>query len=426
MERQKLLSVIQNMIKDNEDMLLNALFLDLGKSKHQARITEIYPLFTEISLAIQNLHVWMANVPCSRHLANVVDHVYLTPSPKGKVLVISPWNYPLYLSLCPVISAIAAGNRVVLKPSEISIHTSKAIYDLITKYIPEVCTCVLGGVNETQNLLRQKFDHIFFTGSTKVGRIVMEMAAKHLTPCTLELGGKCPAIIHESADLHNAARRIIFGKLLNCGQTCIAPDFVICPENLQSSLIYELQSAITEFFGQDPKNSSDYSRIINHFHFDRILSLLHDSKIVVGDVDSADRESLYIPPIVCISSESSIIMKQEIFGPILPIVSKTDFDDPLAIYVFSKNEDFIKETRKNTKSGAFVINDTIMHACSSLPFGGIGSSGMGAYHGKYGFDTFSHMRPVLHRPMGMEFMNNIRYPPYSDLKTKMVEKIVFN
>ena len=357
----------------------------------------------------------------------------LIPEPVGVVLVIAPWNYPIHLLLVPVAGAIAAGNAVVMKPSEVTTTTSALLASLVPKYLDtSAIALVEGGVPETTDLLEQHFDHIFYTGNGTVGRIVMAAAVKNLTPVTLELGGKSPVIIDASANLRVAARRIAWGKWLNAGQTCIAPDYVMVNSSVRDGFVDELGKAITEFFGEEPKESESYGRIVSPNHFARVSALMEGGTAVIGgETDAATR---YIAPTVLLDVHPDAqIMKEEIFGPLLPIVDVASTDEaiahinanphPLALYVFTGDKRVAVDVIDRTTAGGVTVNGTIMHFSNpNLPFGGIGESGMGGYHGLSGVRLFQHMKPVLTR--GTKMDPSIAYPPYTDRKAKIFRKVL--
>ncbi|XP_060703709.1 aldehyde dehydrogenase family 3 member A2-like isoform X2 [Hemiscyllium ocellatum] len=359
----------------------------------------------------------------------LMDTVYIHREPLGVVLIIGAWNYPLALIVQPLIGAIAAGNAAVLKPSEVSENTARLLGELLPQYLDkDLYPVINGGVAETTELLKQQFDHILYTGSTNVGRIVMEAAAKHLTPVTLELGGKSPCYIDADCDLDVACRRIAWGRYTNSGQTCIAPDYILCSNNIQDEVVKKIGSAISEFYGADPKKSPDYARIINKRHFKRLMSLLEGVNVMFGG--QSDEEDLYIAPTIATDVDpSSRIMQEEIFGPLLPIVTVNNADEaihfinkrdkPLALYIFSHNKTLIKRMIAETSSGGVTVNDCLIHySVDTLPFGGVGKSGTGAYHGKFSFETFSHRRACVLKSLGMERMNSVRYAPATDSKRK--------
>ena len=322
-----------------------------------------------------------------------------------------------------------------MQPSELAPQSEKLLAELIPRYLdPSAFAVVTGGVPETTELLKEKFDHILYTGSTAVGKIVMQAAAKHLTPVTLELGGKSPCIVDETANLYVAARRIAWGKLINAGQSCIAPDYVLVHESVEGKLIEQLEKVVKEMLGENPQQSDSYARIINERHFDRISAFLKEGTIAFGG--QTDREDLYIAPTVVLDvTMESAVMKEEIFGPILPVIKYTQLEDaiemindnekPLALYIFSHKTQNVNLVEKRTSSGAFTVNDTMTHAgCNTLPFGGVGPSGIGAYHGAHSFETFSHLKPCLRKFRGLESMNNVRVAPYDSKKLSLIKWVV--
>ncbi|ELV09496.1 Aldehyde dehydrogenase family 3 member B1 [Tupaia chinensis] len=363
--------------------------------------------------------------------ATQLDAAFIRKEPLGLVLIIAPWNYPLNLMLVPLVGALSAGNCVVLKPSEISKSTEKVLAEVLPRYLDPSCfAVVLGGPQETGQLLEHKFDYIFFTGSPRVGKIVMAAAAKHLTPVTLELGGKNPCYVDDDCDPQIVANRVAFFRYFNTGQTCVAPDYVLCSPEMQERLLPALQSAITRFFGDDPQSSPNLGRIISQKQFQRLQGLLGCGRVAVGG--QSDESDRYIAPTVLVDvRETEPVMQEEIFGPILPIVNVRGLDEavdfinrrekPLALYAFSNSNQVVTQVLARTSSGAFCGNDGFMHmTLTSLPFGGVGASGMGRYHGKFSFDTFSHHRACLLRCAGMEKVNDLRYPPYTDMKVQLL------
>ncbi|XP_063349846.1 aldehyde dehydrogenase family 3 member A2-like [Pelmatolapia mariae] len=400
---------------------------DLSKSEHGTELYETMGVEGEIKLAIEKLAEWAAPRPVEKSLLTISDEVFVHPEPLGVVLIIGAWNYPWAVTLQPLVGAIAAGNAAVIKPSEVCCHSAKVMEELLPQYLDkDLYPVVTGGVPETQELLRQRFDHIFYTGSSAVGKLVMEAAARNLTPVTLELGGKSPCYIDKNCDITVACRRITWGKFVNCGQTCIAPDYVLCEPSIQNRVQEEIKSCIKEFYTDDPKTFEDYGRIINKRHFKRIMALMEGSTVVVGG--DSDESQCYIAPTVLknVTGESKV-MKEEIFGPLLPIITVSGVDEaiqfinerekPLVIYVFSNDNKLIKRVIAETSSGALLANDCLVHfTVSSLPFGGVGNSGMGCYHGRYGFDQLSHMRSCLIKQLKMEGVNSMRYPPHTAKK----------
>lgn len=420
------LKKLKLLLKTHETEITDALKKDLHKSPVEALITEIILLNDEIDFMIKHLKKW------TRPTKTKTPFPLLWPGrstihyePYGTVLIIAPWNYPVLLNLSPLAGAISAGNCAIIKPSEIATHSQDLIVKLIQHYFPpDYITTVTGGPDEINQLLQEKFDYIFFTGSTKVGRCIMEAAAKHLTPVTLELGGKTPCIIDETADLDFAARRIIWGKMTNAGQTCIAPDYVYVHHSRQQALMNKLKQTIKEFFGDDPEKSTSFGRIINQKHFTRLSTLLQNTNILVGGQSNA--ESCYIAPtLIATSSWDEPIMQQEIFGPLLPILSFNDLDEvihmiqsqpkPLALYYFTKNKQHEKNILRRVSFGGGCINDCLLHIANyHFPFGGVGASGMGGYHGKDSFDLFSHRKSIYKKTYPFEI--RLEYPPYSNKK----------
>ncbi|XP_035159018.2 aldehyde dehydrogenase family 3 member A2 isoform X1 [Callithrix jacchus] len=421
------LEALRRMVQEREKDILAAIGSDLCKSEFNAYSQEVIAVLGEIDFMLENLPEWITAKPVKKNLLTMLDEAYLQPQPLGVVLIIGAWNYPFVLTIQPLIGAIAAGNAVIIKPSELSENTATILAKLLPQYLDQDLYIVInGGVEETTELLKQRFDHILYTGNTTVGKIVMEAAAKHLTPVTLELGGKSPCYIDKDCDLDIVCRRITWGKYMNCGQTCIAPDYILCEASLQNQIVQKIKETVKEFYGENVKESPDYERIINHRHFKRILSLLEGQKIAFGgETDEATR---YIAPTVLTDVDPKTkVMQEEIFGPVLPIVPVKNVDEainfinerekPLALYVFSHNHKLIKRMIDETSSGGVTGNDVIMHfMLNSFPFGGVGSSGMGAYHGKHTFDTFSHQRPCLLKSLKREGANKLRYPPNSQSK----------
>uniref|UniRef100_A0A8C6NNL3 Aldehyde dehydrogenase n=1 Tax=Nothobranchius furzeri TaxID=105023 RepID=A0A8C6NNL3_NOTFU len=409
-------------IKERQEEICEALRRDLGKSELGSELYELLVLEAELKLAISRLAEWAAPRPVEKNLLTLTAEVYVKPEPLGVVLIIGTWNYPWPLTLLPLVGAIAAGNAAIIKPSEVSSNSSKVMEEHLCHYIDQdLYPVVAGGVQETQELLRLRFDHVFYTGSSRVGKLVMEAAAHHLTPVTLELGGKSPCYIDKNSDVRIACRRVTWGKFVNCGQTCIAPDYILCEPCIQGQVVECIRQTLLEFYGADPKCSPDYGRIINQRHFNRILSLMEGYTPVVGG--QSDSSQCYIAPTVLKDvPPHSRLMQEEIFGPVLPIVTVSDMDDaisfinerekPLALYVFCSDKKAIKRMIEETTSGGVTVNDVMMHyTLSSLPFGGVGQSGVGCYHGKHTFDRLSHHRACLVRSLNMESVNLARYPP---------------
>ncbi|XP_069827872.1 aldehyde dehydrogenase family 3 member A2 [Dendropsophus ebraccatus] len=429
------LQALKTMIVENDAEIKEALKADLHKNDCSAYSYEMMGLIAEIDLCIDNLYDWAAPQHVKKTLMTLGDEVYINYEPLGVVLVIGAWNYPLVVCLQPVVGAIAAGNAVVIKPSEVSEHTAKALEKFIPRYLDkELYPVVNGGVAETTELLAERFDHIFYTGNTNVGKIIMTAAAKFLTPVTLELGGKSPCYVDKDCDIDIASRRIAWGKFVNCGQTCIAPDYILCDKSIQGKLIEKMKESLKEYYGDNPKESPDYERIINKRHFNRVLNLLKGEKVAIGG--EHDESTCYIAPTVLTDVKPEAkVMQEEIFGPLLPIINVKDVDEaiqfinkgekPLALYAFANNKKVIKKMISQTSSGGVTGNDVFMHfTVAELPFGGVGHSGMGAYHGKHSFDTFSHKRSCLIKSLSMEGVNKLRYPPYSQKKVDWAKFIL--
>jgi aldehyde dehydrogenase (NAD+) len=421
------------MLEDNEDLFLAALKADLGKPTAEGFITDLAFVTGEIKLMIKNLRRWNSVEKVSTPLVALPARSALMPEPLGVVCVIAPWNYPVQLLLVPAAGAIAAGNAVVMKPSEVSSHVSEVLGTLVAKYMDNDAVALIeGGVQETTELLAQKFDHIFYTGNGKIGRVVMAAAAVNLTPVTLELGGKSPVIVDESANIEVSARRVAWGKWLNAGQTCVAPDYVLVNEKVQDRFVDALRGVLKDFYGDDPRSSDSYGRIVSPRHFDRLVSLMKGgSPIIGGETDAADR---YVAPTVLGNvNMDSPLMQEEIFGPLLPIIpvksldQAVDFindrDHPLALYVFAEKSSVIDSVLDRTTAGGVTVNGTLLHLTNpNLPFGGVGESGMGGYHGKSGVRVFQHMKPVLRRSTKVD--PKITYPPYTDAKLKIFRKVL--
>ena len=429
--RKQALRALLQELERREDELLSALHADLGKAPFEGYMTELGMVREELRFHLKHLDRWARDkrvpTPLSQFPARSIRH----PEPYGVVLVMAPWNYPIQLSLEPLIGAISAGNCAVLKPSAYAPACSHALKELISACLPDNwVTVVEGGRAENQALLEQPFDYIFFTGSVAVGRHVMEMAARNLTPVTLELGGKSPVIVTADADLPLAARRIIFGKLLNAGQTCVAPDYLLVDRKVQEKLTELLQQEITHFLGQTPLDAPNYPKIINEKHLHRLEGLLTGGRVVCGGTVKDGR----IAPTLMDNLESDApVMQEEIFGPILPILPFDTLEEamdfvsrrpkPLALYLFSRDKGVQKKVLTRLSFGGGCLNDTIVHLTSPhLPFGGVGASGMGAYHGKASFDTFTHVKSILIRGSRPDL--DLRYHPYSDKKERLLRRFL--
>lgn len=418
--KQKLIQLL-HAIELHEESIIEALYQDFKKPAFEAVITETAYILNELRDTIKNIEKWAKPKRVWPSLLNFPSTDVIYKEPYGKVLIIAPWNYPFQLAFSPLIAAIAAGNQVVLKPSEISLNTSQIISKIILEcFEVNHVICVEGGVEKAEELLKERWDYIFFTGSVAVGHIIAQKAAKHLTPVTLELGGKSPCIIDESADLPLAAKRIVWGKFINAGQTCIAPDYVIVHTSIKMRFIELLRKEITEFYGNNPEESADYARIINAKNWERLKSYLNDTNIVIGG--DCNIEDLYIAPTIVLEPDwNSLLMKEEIFGPILPVIEYKSVMDiekllnknpnPLAFYIFTKKKSFAKDLILKHPFGGGCINDTLIHFTNkNLPFGGIGNSGIGAYHGQLSFNLFTHLKPVIRRGNWLDIP--IRYAPY--------------
>ncbi|KAL8059632.1 hypothetical protein ABFX02_03G099600 [Erythranthe guttata] len=432
------LKALLKIINLHENEIVEALRSDLNKPEYEAFVHEIAGASSACKLALKELCRWTMPEKVKTTMTTYPSSAHIVSEPLGVVLVISTWNYPFILSIEPIIGAISAGNAVVLKPSEVSPATSAVLSKLLGEYMDTSAVRVVeGSVPETTALLEQKWDKIFYTGNSKVGRIVLAAAAKHLTPVVLELGGKSPVVVDTNIDLKVAARRIISGKWgCNNGQTCVSPDYVITTKYYASKLVDAFACEMEKFYGKDPLQSNDLSSVVNSRHFDRLINLLDDEKvsgkIVLGG--QRDKTKLKIAPTIILNpSENSLIMNEEIFGPLLPIITVDKIEDcigiitskekPLAAYLFSNNEKLMNDFISNVSSGGMVINDTTLHlAEASLPFGGVGESGMGSYHGKFSFDAFSHKKAVLKR--GFNGDVSARYPPYTNGKLNFVKAML--
>ncbi|SFZ94265.1 aldehyde dehydrogenase (NAD+) [Flaviramulus basaltis] len=415
------LKALKKEIQSKEQDIYNALKKDFNKPEFESFVSEYGLVISELNLAIKNANKWSRRERVKSSLLTFPSKDYIYKEPYGNILVIAPWNYPFLLAVNPLIMALASGNTVVLKPSELTINTSKLISEIIQNVFPKnVVASVEGGIETSTELLAQKWDFIFFTGSVSVGKIVAKAAAKHLTPVTLELGGKSPCIIDDSTNLKLVAKRISWGKFFNGGQTCIAPDYVIIYSKVKDEFIKHLKNEIVNRYGVNPKESQDFPRIINQKNVLRLKSMLHDCNIIFGG--EIDENKCYISPtLIDNPSLDSNIMQDEIFGPILPILSYKNendiesiiwnYDKPLSLYVFSNRKTFIKHIITKYSFGGGVINDSLIHfGNNKLPFGGVGASGMGNYHGKYGFDTFTHNKSIIKRGNWLD--PSLRYAPY--------------
>ncbi len=429
------LKAIKAMIEASRGAMREALWHDLRRNETDADLMDIDINVHEAEFALANLDEWMK----PRHEATPIvmepGHVRVRRDPLGVTLVIGAWNEPFMLTLGPLVSAIAAGNTAVVKPSEVSEASAAVVAEMIPKFLdPDAVAVVTGGVPETTALLDQHWDLIFFTGSPAIGKIVHQAAAKHLTPTVLELGGKNPTIVHSSANIRSAARRIAFGRFANSGHICTAPDHVLVWPEVRDELIAELKEAIHDFYGDDPKTSPDYGRVINRRSFDRLAGLISNGTVVAGGETDADE--LFVAPTVLVDVPvDSQVMQEEIFGPILPVLEIDSVDavvdwvnerpDPLGLYVFSEDESVVEQILERTSSGDACVNDCSVHPLvQQLPFGGVGNSGMGKYHGHWGFEAFTNARGVLYHSALLD--PGVKYPPYSEhgLERKVIQKLM--
>ena len=429
--RKRALQKLKEAILKNEDLMYEAIYKDFGKSKFDTFTTEISFVLKEIEFYLKNLNSLSSPKKVRTNLANQLGSSKIYSEPLGNTLVIGAWNYPYQLSLSPLIAAVAAGNTCILKPSEVAENSMKAMAKIINENFPrEYLFAVEGGVEEITGILELKFDKIFFTGSTKVGKIVYEAAAKNLTPVTLELGGKSPAIVASSANLEVAARRIVWGKFLNAGQTCVAPDYILVDERVKDSLVTSLKKYIQKFsYNAD---SEQYTQIINEKNFERLIKMIDPENVFYGG--NFDAKKRFIEPTILqnVTWEDSV-MQEEIFGPILPVLTYKNFNEallqiskhekPLAAYLFTNNSEEKDLFTSRISFGGGCINDVVMHLSNDhLPFGGVGNSGIGNYHGKFGFDTFSHQKAILERATWGE--PDLKYPPYSEKKLSWIKRVL--
>ncbi|MDK4214363.1 aldehyde dehydrogenase [Staphylococcus warneri] len=421
--RKQQLKLLSKSIKNHENEILEALQKDLGKNNVEAYATEIGILLKSIKLARKELKNWSKTKQVDTPLYLFPTKSYIKKDPYGTVLIIGPFNYPVQLTFEPLIGAIAAGNTAIIKPSELTSHVSSVIRKIVEDvYKPDYIAVVEGGIEETDHLIHLPFDYMFFTGSDKVGKIVYQAASENLVPVTLELGGKSPVIIDETANLKVASERIAFGKFTNAGQTCVAPDYILVDRKVKDDFIKALKQSLNEFYGKSIQSSPDYGRIVNHKHFNRLNELLqqHKSNIIFGG--HSDESDLFIEPTIIDDIQTSdLIMQDEIFGPLLTIISYDQFDEafeiiqsrpkPLSLYLFSEDENSTHRVLNELAFGGGAINDTLMHLANpNLPFGGVGLSGIGNYHGKYSFDTFSHDKSYTFKSTRLE--SSLFFPPY--------------
>ncbi|TYS67586.1 aldehyde dehydrogenase [Sutcliffiella horikoshii] len=431
--RLKQLATLKKAVQKYEAEFMDALKKDLGKSIFEAYGSEVGYILDSIGFFMKNLKSWAKVKKVRTPLVHTGSKSLIYSQPYGTVLIVGPFNYPVQLVLEPLIGAISAGNCAVIKPSEFTPTVSSVLSKMIGEFFnKEYISVVEGEKEETSALIHAPFDYIFFTGSVEVGKIVMQAAAQRLVPVTLELGGKSPCIVHKDANIEVAAQRIAWGKFMNAGQTCVAPDYLLVHKDVREKLVKALKKTIHDFYGDNPQQSKDYGRVVNERQFDRLASLVDKEKVVVGG--RLDREDLYMDPTVMdgVSWEDGV-MKDEIFGPILPVLEYQDLNDamrqinnypkPLALYVFTENSDVEEQVIEGTSFGGGCVNDTVTHLTNPyLPFGGVGSSGIGSYHGKDSFDTFSHKKSVMKK--STKFNLSFLYPPYSDKSIKMLKKFM--
>lgn len=433
--RREELRALKRLLSEGEEDLLDALRADLGKPVVESQLTELAFVRAEIDVMLRNLGRWARPERVGVPLVQQPGRAEILREPLGVALVVAPWNYPVHLLLLPIAAAVAAGNCVVGKPSELAPATSAAVARLAKRHLDTRAVAIVeGGADEVRALLDERFDTIFFTGSARVARSVMAAAARHLTPVTLELGGKSPAIVDASADIGVAARRIAWGKFLNAGQSCVAPDYVLVHERVHDRFVDALCDAVRSFYGDDPRASADYARIVNDAHFDRLAGMLSATTGRVTLGGQSDRAERYVAPTVLTGVElDDPVMELEIFGPVLPVVPVGDVDEalrivrsgekPLALYVFARSEEVVDQVVGSTSSGGVGVNCAVVQlAVPGLPFGGVGESGMGAYHGRTGFETFSHRRAVLTKPTRPD--PPVQYPPFTTTKAWILKKML--
>jgi aldehyde dehydrogenase (NAD+) len=431
--RKNQLKLFLSILQKNEARLDEAIYKDFKKSAFENFATELSLLYGELKHSIKKVAYWSEKKYVGTNLANLPGSSYIIPEPLGNTLIIGAWNYPYLLSLHPAISALAAGNTVIVKPSELAMNTGKLMAELINSHFAtEYFHVIDGGVEETTELLKLKFDKIFYTGSSNVGKIIMKAAAEHLTPVVLELGGKSPAIVTQNADIKMTAKRLVWGKFLNGGQTCVAPDYILAEKSIKSQLVDEIKKQIEKIHGNDPQKSEAFVRIINPRHFQRLTALMDPAKILFGG--KTDATDLYISPTLMHQVDwNDAVMKEEIFGPILPILTWENLDEaiaqikaqpkPLALYLFTSSKKIRDRVFSEVSFGGGALNETIMHLANpNLPFGGVGNSGTGNYHGEYGFAAFSHQKSIIEKPNWFEPF--VKYAPYNKFKLSILKKLL--
>lgn len=429
--RKRQLIALAKLLDENEDAICTALNKDMAKSNFEGYVFDIHVTREEIVQALENIDEWVKPEKVKADFLNSMAKLSVRKEPYGVCLIIGAWNFPILLLLSPLVGAIVAGNSAVLKPSELTEHTAKLLSELIPRYLDKECyPVVIAGPEGSSKLLNEyRFDFIFYTGGTVVGKLIMAAAAKNLTPVVLELGGKNPCIVNKDADLKQAAERICFGRFMNAGQICLSPDYVLCEDEIRDQLVEQMRSAIEKNFGEDPKSSRSYPRIINDRHFSRVRGLMSSGKTAIGG--QTDESQRYIAPTVLIDVPTdSPVMQEEVFGPVLPILTVKNIGEaikvvnarerPLALYVFSKSKQLVDHVLRQTSSGGVTINDCLMHHNQFQPFGGIGHSGMGNYHGKYSYETFTHRRACFDQTTP-NMLLSVRYPPYSEKTLKRIK-----
>jgi aldehyde dehydrogenase (NAD+) len=430
--RKILLTRLLDTIVENESEIISALKADFNKPAFEAVVTETSYVISDLKHTIKNINRWAKPKRVFPFIVNIPSSDYIYKEPYGRVLIISPWNYPFQLALCPVIAAVAAGNQIILKPSELTPNTAEIIQKIISKVFSiNQVEVIQGDASVATQLLEQRWDYIFFTGSVAVGKIVAKAAAQHLTPVTLELGGKNPCIVDETANLQIAAKRIVWGKFINAGQTCIAPDYILVHQKSKESFIQFLKQEITNAYGDNPEISPDFARIINAKNWSRLIGMLESDKVIFGGKSNSETNYL-APTLIEENNLDSLIMQDEIFGPLLPIVTYNNeseidtiiakYEKPLALYVFSERNNFCDTIISKHSFGGGCINDTMVHFSNNkLPFGGVGHSGIGAYHGQLSFDIFSHHKAIVKKATWIDLP--LRYAPYKG-KLTIVKKIL--
>jgi len=427
------LKKLKDLLKENEELLYKAIYEDFGKSAYETYLTELSIVYQEINICIKKIKIWSKRKRVSTNFANLPSKSYIIPEPLGSTLIIGAWNYPFLVSLVPAISSLASGNTVILKPSEIAARTSAAMAKIINEKFSDDYFCVVeGGVKVTSDLLEQKFDKIFFTGSSPVGKIINIAAAKHLTPVTLELGGKSPTFVLSDCNIEITAKRIVWAKFLNAGQTCVAPDYILVDKSIEKEFLSAVKKEIEKYHKTDNSISENYLRIINTNNFERLSNLIDTHKVFFGG--KTNKENRFISPTILQDvSFTDQIMEDEIFGPILPVIGFSNLNEvikevkrkpkPLACYIYSRNRKEVKKLLKEISFGGGAINDSVMHMSNpKLPFGGVGLSGTGSYRGEAGFRTFSHYKSVLDKPFWFE--SALKYPPYTKRKLKIFKSLL--